>query len=198
MMNINKKILAIVLILLYIFANMLFYTVIFNDYVNRKVFFITGFQFLCEITFWIVIFHFLNKERDIPKADKILIEGIFLTGIVNTGIGRVLLNSSPYVNDLLNNNTALIYFLGIGRVLMIFGSILFIFYAVKKNKFNLFLTLISVFNLIIAFFIWGDFDNSITSSFRIIMGLLGIGYILFFNEKSINKKAEEKNEKEIN
>ena len=81
---------------------------------------------------------------------------------------------------------------------MIFGSILFTFYAVKKNKFNLFLTLISVFNLVIAFFIWGDFDNSITSSFRIIMGLLGIGYILFFNEKSINKKAEEKNEKEIN
>ena len=81
---------------------------------------------------------------------------------------------------------------------MIFGSILFVFYAVKKNKFNLFLTLISVFNLVIAFFIWGDFDNSITSSFRIIMGLLGIGYILFFNEKSINKKAEEKNEKEIN
>lgn len=79
---------------------------------------------------------------------------------------------------------------------MIFGSILFTFYAVKKNKFNLFLTLISVFNLVIAFFIWGDFDNSITSSFRIIMGLLGIGYILFFNEKLINKKLEEKNEKE--
>jgi len=78
------------------------------------------------------------------------------------------------------------------------ACILFVFYAVKKNKFNLFLTLISVFNLVIAFFIWGDFDNSITSSFRIIMGLLGIGYILFFNEKSINKKAEEKNEKEIN
>ena len=188
-MNITKKILAIILILLYIFANMLFYTVIFNDYVNRKVFFITGFQFLCEIIFWILIFHFLNKERDIPKRDKILIEGIFLTGIVNTGIGRVLLNSSPYVNDLLNNNTALIYFLGI---------ILFVFYAVKKSKFNWFLTLISVFNLVIAFLIWGDFDNSITSSFRIIMGLLGIGYILFFNEKSINKKAEEKNEKETN
>ena len=79
---------------------------------------------------------------------------------------------------------------------MLFGSILFTFYAVKKNQFNLFLTLISVFNLVIAFFIWGDFDNSITSSFRIIMGLLGIGYILFFNEKLINKKLEEKNEKE--
>lgn len=81
---------------------------------------------------------------------------------------------------------------------MIFGSILFVFYAVKKNKLNLFLILISVFNLVIAFFIWGDFDNSITSSFRIIIGLLGIGYILFFNEKSINKKAEERNEKETN
>jgi hypothetical protein len=81
---------------------------------------------------------------------------------------------------------------------MIFGSILFAFYAVKKNKLNLFLILISVFNLIIAFFIWGDFDNSLTSSFRIIMGFLGIGYILFFNEKLINKKAEEKNEKKTN
>ena len=79
-MNITKKILAIILILLYIFANMLFYTVIFNDYVNRKVFFITGFQFLCEIVFWIVIFHFLNKEREIPKGDKILIEEMIEIG----------------------------------------------------------------------------------------------------------------------
>ena len=81
---------------------------------------------------------------------------------------------------------------------MIFGSILFIFYAVKKNKFNWFLTLISVFNFVVSFAIWGDFDNSITSSLRIIMGLLGIVYILFFDEKLINKKAEEKNEKETN
>ena len=44
-MNINKKILAVFPITLYLIANMLFYSVIFNDYVNRKVFFITGFLF---------------------------------------------------------------------------------------------------------------------------------------------------------
>ena len=50
-MNINKKILAIFPITLYLIANMLFYSVIFNDYVNRKVFFITGFLFLCNFLF---------------------------------------------------------------------------------------------------------------------------------------------------
>ena len=48
-MNINKKILAIFPITLYLIANMLFYSVIFNDYVNRKVFFITGFLF-CKLS----------------------------------------------------------------------------------------------------------------------------------------------------
>ena len=61
-MNINKKILAIFPITLYLIANMLFYSVIFNDYVNRKVFFITGFLFLCEIIFWNFYSEQTNKE----------------------------------------------------------------------------------------------------------------------------------------
>ena len=115
-MNINKKILAIFPITLYLIANMLFYSVIFNDYVNRKVFFITGFLFLCEIIFWIVIFYFVNSVKSIQQWEKYLIEGIFLAGVASTGIGRILLNSSPYVNDLLNSSTTLIYLFGSGRV----------------------------------------------------------------------------------
>ena len=106
-MNTNKKILAVFPIVLYIIANMLFYSVIFNDYVNRRIFFITGFLFLCEIAFWIVIFYFINREKDIQKWEKYLIEGIFLTGVAATGIGRILLNSSPYVNDLVNSSNDL-------------------------------------------------------------------------------------------
>ena len=193
-MNINKKILAIVLILLYIFANMLFYTVIFNDYVNRKVFFITGFQFLCEITFWIVIFHFLNKERDIPKGDKILIEGIFLAGVASTGIGRILLNSSPYVNDLLNSSTTLIYLFGSGRVLMLFCGFLLFGYVYKPV--NWLIRLVAFLNIFIAFLIWVDFDNTLSSSVRIVMGLIAIVYVLLFKANETKEvKMEGKNEK---
>ena len=195
-MNINKKILAVFPITLYLIANMLFYSVIFNDYVNRKVFFITGFLFLCEIAFWIVIFYFINREKDIQKWEKYLIEGIFLTGVAATGIGRILLNSSPYVNDLVNSSTAMIYLLGSGRVLMLFCSILLIIY-VFDNK-NWFIILLAILNIVVAILIWVDFDNSITSSIRIIMGLIAIMRVLLFKEKETQEvKMEGKNEKKI-
>ena len=184
-MNINKKTLAIFPIILYIIANMLFYSVIFNDYVNRKVFFITGFLLLCEIIFWIVIFYFVNSVKSIQQWEKYLIEGIFLAGIAATGIGRILLNSSPYVNDLLNSSTTLIYLFGSGRVLMLFYS-----------PRNWFILLIAILNIGIAFLIWLDFDNTISSSIRIVMGLIAIIYILLFKENETKEvKMEGKNEK---
>lgn len=195
-MNTNKKILAVFPIVLYIIANMLFYSVIFNDYVNRRIFFITGFLFLCEIAFWIVIFYFINREKDIQKWEKYLIEAIFLTGVAATGIGRILLNSSPYVNDLVNSSTAMIYLLGSGRVLMLFCSILLIIY-VFANK-NWFIILLAILNIVVAILIWVDFDNSITSSIRIIMGLIAIMCVLLFKENETQEvKMEGKNEKKI-
>ena len=193
-MNINKKILAIFPITLYLIANMLFYSVIFNDYVNRKVFFITGFLFLCEIIFWIVIFYFVNSVKNIQQWEKYLIEGIFLAGIAATGIGRILLNSSPYVNDLLNSSTTLIYLFGSGRVLMLFCGFLLFGYVYKPV--NWLIRLVAFLNIFIAFLIWVDFDNALSSSVRIVMGLIAIVYVLLFkaNEtKEVN--MEGKNEK---
>ena len=195
-MNINKKTLAIFPIILYIIANMLFYSVIFNDYVNRKVFFITGFLLLCEIIFWIVIFYFVNSVKSIQQWEKYLIEGIFLAGIAATGIGRILLNSSPYVNDLLNSSTTLIYLFGSGRVLMLFCGFLLFGYVYKPV--NWLIRLVAFLNIFIAFLIWLDFDNTISSSIRIVMGLIAIMYVSLFKEIETKEvKMEVKNEKKI-
>ena len=193
-MNINKKTLAIFPIILYIIANMLFYSVIFNDYVNRKVFFITGFLLLCEIIFWIVIFYFVNSVKSIQQWEKYMIEGIFLAGIAATGIGRILLNSSPYVNDLLNSSTTLIYLFGSGRVLMLFCGFLLFGYVYKPV--NWLIRLVAFLNIFIAFLIWLDFDNTISSSIRIVMGLIAIMYVSLFKEIETKEvKMEVKNEK---
>ncbi len=193
-MNINKKLLAIFPIILYIIANMMFYSVIFNDYVNRKVFFITGFLFLCEIIFWITVFYFINKVKSIQQWEKYLIEGIFLAGVASAGIGRILLNSSPYVNDLLNSNTTLIYLFGSGRVLMLFCGFLLFGYVYKPV--NWLIRLVAILNILVAILIWVDFDNTLSSSVRIIMGLIAIIYISLFKENEMQEvKMEVKNEK---
>ena len=196
-MNINKKLLAIFPIILYIIANMMFYSVIFNDYVNRKVFFITGFLFLCEIIFWIAVFYFVNKVKSIQQWEKYMIEGIFLAGVAATGIGRILLNSSPYVNDLLNSNTTLIYLFGSGRVLMLFCGFLLFGYVYKPV--NWLIRLVAILNILVAILIWVDFDNTLSSSVRIIMGLIAIIYISLFKENEMQEvKMEVKNEKKAN
>ena len=196
-MNINKKLLAIFPIILYIIANMMFYSVIFNDYVNRKVFFITGFLFLCEIIFWIAVFYFVNKVKSIQQWEKYMIEGIFLAGVAATGIGRILLNSSPYVNDLLNSSTPLIYLFGSGRVLMLFCGFLLFGYVYKPV--NWLIRLVAILNILVAILIWVDFDNTLSSSVRIIMGLIAIIYISLFKENEMQEvKMEVKNEKKAN
>lgn len=196
-MNINKKLLATFPIILYIIANMMFYSVIFNDYVNRKVFFITGFLFLCEIIFWIAVFYFVNKVKSIQQWEKYMIEGIFLAGVAATGIGRILLNSSPYVNDLLNSSTPLIYLFGSGRVLMLFCGFLLFGYVYKPV--NWLIRLVAILNILVAILIWVDFDNTLSSSVRIIMGLIAIIYISLFKENEMQEvKMEVKNEKKAN
>ena len=123
-----------------------------------------------------------------------MVKGIFLTAIAGTGIGRILLNSSPYINDLLNANMFLVYLFGIGRVLLILLVILFIFYIreIKGIK-GVILNIIAVLNIAVSILIWLDFDTAISSVLRIVIGFLGIVYIILLKEQEINK--EEINEK---
>ena len=194
-MNIKKKkLLTIILFMCYILSNLMFYNTFYKDYVNRDIFFTTSLLFIFEIIFWIVIFSFIEISKNIKISDKIMVKGIFLTAIAGTGIGRILLNSSPYINDLLNANMFLVYLFGIGRVLLIFSVILFVFYIreIKGIK-GAILNVIAVLNIAVSILIWLDFDTAISSVLRIAIGFLGIVYIILLKEQEINK--EEINEK---
>lgn len=194
-MNIKKKkLLTIILFMCYILSNLMFYNTFYKDYVNRDIFFTTSLLFIFEVIFWIVIFSFIEISKNIKISDKIMVKGIFLTAIAGTGIGRILLNSSPYINDLLNANMFLVYLFGIGRVLLIFSVILFIFYIreIKGIK-GVILNIIAVLNIAVSILIWLDFDTAISSVLRIVIGFLGIVYIILLKEQEINK--EEINEK---
>ena len=194
-MNIKKKkLLTIILFMCYILSNLMFYNTFYKDYVNRDIFFTTSLLFIFEIIFWIVIFSFIEISKNIKISDKIMVKGIFLTAIAGTGLGRILLNSSPYINDLLNASMFLVYLFGIGRVLLIFSIILFVFYIreIKGIK-GAILNVIAVLNIAVSILIWLDFDTAISSVLRIAIGFLGIVYIILLKEQEINK--EEINEK---
>lgn len=194
-MNIKKKkLLTIILFMCYILSNLMFYNTFYKDYVNRDIFFTTSLLFIFEIIFWIVIFSFIEISKNIKISDKIMVKGIFLTAIAGTGLGRILLNSSPYINDLLNASMFLVYLFGIGRVLLIFSVILFVFYIreIKGIK-GAILNVIAVLNIAVSILIWLDFDTAISSVLRIAIGFLGIVYIILLKEQEINK--EEINEK---
>ena len=194
-MNIKKKkLLTIILFMCYILSNLMFYNTFYKDYVNRDIFFTTSLLFIFEIIFWIVIFSFIEISKNIKISDKIMVKGIFLTAIAGTGLVRILLNSSPYINDLLNASMFLVYLFGIGRVLLIFSIILFVFYIreIKGIK-GAILNVIAVLNIAVSILIWLDFDTAISSVLRIAIGFLGIVYIILLKEQEINK--EEINEK---
>ena len=194
-MNIKKKkLLTIILFMCYILSNLMFYNTFYKDYVNRDIFFTTSLLFIFEIIFWIVIFSFIEISKNIKISDKIMVKGIFLTAIAGTGLGRILLNSSPYINDLLNASMFLVYLFGIGRVLLIFSVILFVFYIreIRGIK-GAILNVIAVLNIAVSILIWLDFDTAISSVLRIAIGFLGIVYIILLKEQEINK--EEINEK---
>lgn len=193
-MNIKKKkLLTIILFMCYILSNLMFYNTFYKDYVNRDIFFTTSLLFIFEIIFWIVIFSFIEISKNIKISDKIMVKGIFLTAIAGTGLGRILLNSSPYINDLLNASMFLVYLFGIGRVLLIFSVILFVFYIreIKGIK-GAILNVIAVLNIAVSILIWLDFDTAISSVLRMVIGFLGIVCIILLKEQEINK--EERNE----
>ncbi len=190
-MRIKERVSVISLFVCYIFTNLLFYNVIYRDYVNRNIFFITGFLFITEMAFWIFIFSLIRREERLKSSNINPILIPFLIGVGGTGVGRVLLNSSLYLNDLLTVSTPFIYFIGIIRILFIFSAFSFFFLALDTR--NILLTVISCLNIVVSILIWLDFDTNISSAVRILMGLLGILYIVLLKERTIYQ--EEKNEK---
>ncbi len=187
----KEKILGILICICYILTNFLFYNVMYKDYVNRTVFFITASLFICEVAFWGYLITTLKDRDGILKSRLFQIAIPFLIGIIGTSIGRILLSSSLYLNDLLLTHTVFIYLIGIVRVIVIFFGISFITLAVEIK--NPILVGIFIINLVTAIAIWLDFDGNLTSILRIITGVVAIAYFLFLKEK-INYQ-EENNEK---
>jgi hypothetical protein len=200
-----KKGFSILISLLYIFVNYNFYNSIFHEYANDKIFHITTELAVIEIIFWITLFYSIfqlenkeiNKNKKIKtkdmkekevrkdKIELIICYVIFLISLICVNISRVILQSSPYMNDVVSTVSSYLLFFGGTRVVFIFSSIIFIFIAISRR--NIFLILISALNIIISIMIWLDFDTSITSIMRIIISIFTIIYYLMENNKKINE-----------
>ena len=200
-----KKGFSILISLLYIFVNYNFYNSIFHEYANDKIFHITTELAVIEIIFWITLFYsiFQLENKEINKNEKIKTKDmkekevrkdkieliicyvIFLISLICVNISRVILQSSPYMNDVVSTVSSYLLFFGGTRVVFIFSSIIFIFIAISRR--NIFLILISALNIIISIMIWLDFDTNITSIMRIIISIFAIIYYLMENNKKINE-----------
>ena len=197
-----KKGFSIIISLIYIFVNYNFYNSIFREYTNNKIFHITTELGVIEVVFWILllysVFDLENKsieknknnkiktkemeEKEIKKdkIDLIICSIIFLATLICVNISRVILQSSPYMNDVASTVGSYLLFFGGTRVLFIFSSIIFIF-----------LILISALNVVISVMIWLDFDTNITAVMRIIISIFAIIYYVF----SENSKKDKQNTK---
>ena len=195
-----KKGFSVIISLLYIFVNYNFYNSIFHEYSNDKIFHITTELAVIEIIFWITLFSSIfqleNKEisknkkiktKDMEekeiKKDKIeliICYAIFLISLICVNISRIILQSSPYMNDVVSTVSSYLLFFGGTRVI-------FIFIAISRR--NVFLILISALNIIISIMIWLDIDTNITSIMRVIISIFAIIYYLYLIEdnKKINK-----------
>ena len=77
---------------------------------------------------------------------------------------------------------------------MLFCGFLLFGYVYKPV--NWLIRLVAFLNIFIAFLIWVDFDNTLSSSVRIVMGLIAIMYVLLFKANETKEvKMEGKNEK---
>ena len=181
-----KKGFSVIISLLYIFVNYNFYNSIFHEYSNDKIFHITTELAVIEIIFWITLFSSIfqleNKEisknkkiktKDMEekeiKKDKIeliICYAIFLISLICVNISRIILQSSPYMNDVVSTVSSYLLFFGGTRVIFIFSSI-----------------------IIISIMIWLDIDTNITSIMRVIISIFAIIYYLYLIEdnKKINK-----------
>ena len=191
-----KKILAIIISFFYILVNYNFYNSIFHEYTNDRIFQITLWLGIVEVLFWIIllysVFYLENRSisdnlegksretveledrRDI--RDLLICFSIFLVSLICVNISRVILQSSPYMNDVVSTVNSYVLFFGGTRVLFIFSAIVFIFIAVSRR--NVFLISISVLNMGVSVMIWLDFDANITAIMRIIIAILAIVYYI--------------------
>ena len=191
-----KKILAIIVSFFYILVNYSFYNSIFHEYANNKIFHITLWLGIAEVLFWFMllysVFYLENKnisstlegksQADVEQEERkdirdlLICFAIFLASLICVNISRVILQSSPYMNDVVSTVNSYILFFGGTRVLFIFSAILFLFIAISRR--NIFLILISVLNTVVSIMIWLDFDANITAIIRIVIAVLAIVYYI--------------------
>ena len=210
-----KKIVAIVTSVLYIFVNYDFYNSIFHEYTNDRLFHTTIYLGIVELVFFIMLFLSVfqlenmetKKKGDKTRAEKEK-EGkkdardlticflIFIASLICINISRVILTSSPYINDIASTASSYTTFMGGTRVLFIFSSIMLIFIAASRR--NALLIIISAINFIISIMIWLDFDANVTAIMRIFIAILAIIYYFQLkdgNTVNANKKYKIKSSK---
>ncbi len=208
-----KKILAIIVSFFYILVNYSFYNSIFHEYANNKIFHITLWLGIAEVLFWFMllysVFYLENKnissnlegksQEDVEQEERkdirdlLICFAIFLASLICVNISRVILQSSPYMNDVVSTVNSYILFFGGTRVLFIFSAILFLFIAISRR--NIFLILISVLNTVVSIMIWLDFDANITAVIRIVIAVLAIVYYILL--KNIVKYSFRQDDKII-
>lgn len=210
-----KKIVAIVTSVLYIFVNYDFYNSIFHEYTNDRLFHTATYLGIVELFFFIMLFLSVfqlenmetKKKGDKTRAEKEK-EGkkdardlticflIFIASLICINISRVILTSSPYINDIASTASSYTTFIGGTRVLFIFSSIMLIFIAASRR--NALLIIISAINFIISIMIWLDFDANVTAIMRIFIAILAIIYYFQLkdgNTVNANKKYKIKSSK---
>ena len=194
-----KKVVAIIVSFFYILANHSFYNSIFNEYTNDKLFKISTWLGVMEVIFWIMLFYsvFYLENKDIKFDDKkeiaekevkkdirdlIICLSIFIISLICVDISRVILQSSPYINDTVSTVNSYVWLVGGTRVLFIFSSIVFGFIAASRR--NIFLIIVSVINFIVSIMIWLDFDGNVTAIMRIVIAILAIIYYLLLKDNN--------------
>ena len=194
-----KKVVAIIVSFFYILANHSFYNSVFNEYTNDKLFQISTWLGVMEVIFWIMLFYsvFYLENKDIKFDDKkeiaekevkkdirdlIICLSIFIISLICVDISRVILQSSPYINDTVSTVNSYVWLVGGTRVLFIFSSIVFGFIAASRR--NIFLIIVSVINFIVSIMIWLDFDGNVTAIMRIVIAILAIIYYLLLKDNN--------------
>ena len=194
-----KKVVAIIVSFFYILANHSFYNSIFNEYTNDKLFQISTWLGVMEVIFWIMLFYsvFYLENKDIKFDDKkeiaekevkkdirdlIICFSIFIISLICVDISRVILQSSPYINDTVSTVNSYVWLVGGTRVLFIFSSV--VFGVIAASRRNIFLIIVSVINFIVSIMIWLDFDGNVTAIMRIVIAILAIIYYLFLKDNN--------------
>ena len=115
-----------------------------------------------------------EKEGKKDARDLTICFLIFIASLICINISRVILTSSPYINDIASTASSYTMFIGGTRVLFIFSSIMLIFIAASRR--NALLIIISAINFIISYNDMARFDANVTAIMRIFIAILAIIY----------------------